>query len=67
MSASTQETSATMQEMSSSAQVANNLVQDVSTAITDQTTTVAVIDKETERLETMSKELRTVIGRFKVE
>lgn len=65
MSASTEQTSATMEEMSATAQAANDVVQQVTRAISEQTATVKTIDKETERLEAMSKELHELIQRFR--
>lgn len=51
--------------MSATAQAANDVVQQVTRAISEQTATVKTIDKETERLEAMSKELHELIQRFR--
>ena len=52
--------------MSASVQVANGLEQNVSPAIQEQTLTVTIYDKETERLEALARDLRDLLTRFKI-
>ena len=66
MSASTEQTSATMQQMAATAQSASTRVQQVMDSMQTQTQAVMDINKETDKLEELAKQLQQVIMQFKL-